>query len=116
MAIKVNTDAVSRAKKLYTSQNTDLVDSIIGDSDSDELLEATERQLDSKYTDYELGVKGSADITAEAEAKFYNGKKSNPLHKYNSYNYIFTLSSLTADQLKTPENYGNFIQSVFGAG
>ena len=60
MAIKVNTDAVSRARKLYTSENTDLVDSMIGDSDDDELLEATERSLDSKYTDYELGVKGSA--------------------------------------------------------
>ena len=116
MAIKVNKDAVSRARKLYTSENTDLVDSMIGDSDDDELLEATERSLDSKYTDYQLGVKGSALGSAEAEAKFYNGKKYNPLHKYNSYNYIFTLSSLTADQLKTPENYGNFIQAVFGSG
>jgi hypothetical protein len=116
MAIKVNTDAVSRARKLYTSENTDLVDSMIGDSDDDELLEATERSLDSKYTDYQLGVKGSALGSAEAEANFYNGKKYNPLHKYNSYNYIFTLSSLTADQLKTPENYGNFIQAIFGNG
>jgi len=115
MAIKVNPDAVSRARKQYTSQNTDLVDSIIGDSDSDELLEATERKLDSQ-TDYELGVKGAKDISAEAEATFYNGRKYNTLHKYNSYNYIFTLSSLDADQLKKPEVFGNFIQGVFDGG
>lgn len=29
----------------------------------------------------------------------------NVLHDYNSYNYIFTLSSLTNDQIKNPEGY-----------
>ena len=109
MAIKTNPDAVSRGAK-------SIVQSRIGDTDDDELLEVTERAVDSEFTQYEQGVVGSQLGAAEAEAKFYNGKKSNPLHKYNSYNYIFTLSSLTADQLKRPENYGNFIQSVFGSG
>lgn len=41
------------------------------------------------------------------EEDFYNGKNGNVLHKYNSYNYVFTLSSLSADQMKEPKFYFN---------
>jgi len=38
---------------------------------------------------------------------FYNGKNPNILHDYNSYNYIFTLASLTMADLKDPTKYKN---------
>ena len=41
------------------------------------------------------------------EEAFFGGKNFNPLHNYNSYNYIFTLSSLSTKQFKDPESYSS---------
>ena len=64
-------------------------------------------------------LKGINDVTLEINAKQFYGdagngkfKNGNILHNYNSYNYIFTLASLTTDQLKNPQQY----YSVGGGG
>jgi len=43
------------------------------------------------------------------QQNFFGGKNYNPLHEFNSYNYIFTLSSLSADQARDPDSYKDVI-------
>jgi len=66
---------------------------------------ATVPTLDQAIRQNYLNGLGEGDLLTEGVSNFLDGKASNVLHDYNSYNYVWSLYSLSADQLADSTSY-----------